>query len=38
MSNRSDKPLDTIVSETATLGRVASNWRIERIEWQNSDR
>ncbi len=33
VSNRADKPLDMIVSETATMVRVAGQWRIERLAW-----
>ncbi len=36
VSNRSDKPGNTVVSETAVLAKLADGWKIERLEWTST--
>ena len=36
VSNRSDKPGNTIVDETAVLAKLPDGWKIERLEWTSS--
>lgn len=35
MSNRSDKAIDIVVNETATLAKSGAGWKIIRLEWNS---
>ena len=36
MSNRSDKAIDIVVSETATLAKSRAGWKIVKLEWNSA--
>lgn len=36
MSNRSDRPVDITLTETATVTKIGSYWKVSRLEWNSA--